>query len=73
MLPNVASRVFMKLPWERSQNWHPNLSTEWDGPFRVVENSENSALIARIGREEDPLRIQMDLSKCAQKKSETTP
>ncbi|VDO21359.1 unnamed protein product [Heligmosomoides polygyrus] len=57
-LPKVGARVLMKLPRERAQRGHPKLTVAWDGPFRVLEASENSA---RIGREEEPLRFQMDL------------
>lgn len=60
-LPKVGTRVFMRLPCEKRRTRYPKLAIEWDGPFRVIEISNNSALITRIGTEEEPLRIQMDL------------
>ncbi|EYC34832.1 hypothetical protein Y032_1367g3848, partial [Ancylostoma ceylanicum] len=60
-LPRVGGRVFMKLPVEKRKSKHPKLTYDWDGPFRVLEVGDTSALISRIGTNEDPLRIQMDL------------
>ncbi|EYC17492.1 hypothetical protein Y032_0030g2085 [Ancylostoma ceylanicum] len=60
-LPTIGSRVFMKLPAEKSKSKYPKLTNEWDGPFRVLDASETSALISRIGADEEPLRIQMDM------------
>ncbi|VDO92581.1 unnamed protein product [Heligmosomoides polygyrus] len=59
--PEVGERVFMKLPRERGQAKHPKLACEWEGPYRVIEASENSALITRIGVNEEPVRVQFDL------------
>ncbi|VDO62573.1 unnamed protein product [Heligmosomoides polygyrus] len=72
-LPKVGARVFMKLPREREQSRHPKLTIEWDGPFRVLETSDNSALITRIGCEEEPLRIQMDLLRVAPEEIDDEP
>ncbi|EYB98415.1 hypothetical protein Y032_0131g1611 [Ancylostoma ceylanicum] len=60
-LPQVGGRVFMKLPTEKRKSKHPKLTYDWDGPFRVLEVRDTSALISRIGANEDPLCIQMDL------------
>ncbi|EYC04907.1 hypothetical protein Y032_0085g1856 [Ancylostoma ceylanicum] len=47
--PKVGERVFMKLSTERRKGKHPKLTCEWEGPYRVLESSENSALITKIG------------------------
>ncbi|XGW28157.1 hypothetical protein V3C99_008173, partial [Haemonchus contortus] len=60
-LAKVGERVFMKMPRERSHAKHPKLACEWDGPYRVIETSENSALVTKIGVNEDPVRVQFDL------------
>lgn len=60
-LPKVGSRVFMKLPVERRKSKHPKPAHDWNGPFRVTETSDTSALISRIGAEEEPLPVKMDL------------
>ncbi|KAL6737984.1 hypothetical protein Aduo_011585 [Ancylostoma duodenale] len=59
--PKVGERVFMKLPTERRKGKHPKLTCEWGGPYRVLESSENSALITKIGVDEEPVRVQYDL------------
>ncbi|RCN42760.1 hypothetical protein ANCCAN_11243, partial [Ancylostoma caninum] len=50
--PKVGERVFMKLPRERRKGKHPKLTCEWEGPYRVLESSENSAVITKIGGDE---------------------
>ncbi|KAL6729626.1 hypothetical protein Aduo_000666 [Ancylostoma duodenale] len=60
-IPTISSRVFMELPTEKGQSKYPEPTSEWDGPFRVLDVSETSALISRIGANEEPLRIQMDM------------
>ncbi|EYC16809.1 hypothetical protein Y032_0032g2506 [Ancylostoma ceylanicum] len=64
-LPKVGERVFMRLPREKQSSKHPKLTVEWDGPYRVVHTSENSATITKIGANEEPIRVQFDqLLKC---------
>lgn len=39
----------------------PNLrASKWDGSFRVVDTSSNSALVTRIGTNSKPIRVQFD-------------
>ncbi|EYB91080.1 hypothetical protein Y032_0210g2117 [Ancylostoma ceylanicum] len=59
--PKVGERVRMKLPTERRKGKHPKLTCEWEGPYRVLQSSENSALISKIGGDEEPIRVQHDL------------
>ncbi|KAL6734443.1 hypothetical protein Aduo_004983 [Ancylostoma duodenale] len=52
--PKVDERVFMKLPTESRKGKHPKLVCEWEGPYRVLESSENSALTTKIGVDARP-------------------
>uniref|UniRef100_A0A7I4YHH5 RNA-directed DNA polymerase n=1 Tax=Haemonchus contortus TaxID=6289 RepID=A0A7I4YHH5_HAECO len=56
----TGDRVYMKLPSEKGKSRHPKLTTDWSGPFRVIEASTNSALITLIGENKEPLRVQFD-------------
>ncbi|EYC20630.1 hypothetical protein Y032_0021g326 [Ancylostoma ceylanicum] len=60
-LLKIGEKVFMRMPAEKSKCKHPKLAYDWSAPYRVIETSENSALISEIGSEEEPLRVQMDL------------
>ncbi|KAL6738325.1 hypothetical protein Aduo_011885 [Ancylostoma duodenale] len=60
-LPKVGDRVYVKLPREKSSSKYPKLVDCWSGPFRVLEVSENSALLANIGKDGDPIRVQHDI------------
>ncbi|KAK6013854.1 zinc knuckle, partial [Ostertagia ostertagi] len=60
-LPVVGGRVFMKLPREKARGKHPKLTMDWDGPYRVLQADETSALITKIGSNEDAIRVQYDL------------
>lgn len=55
----VGSRAFMKLPTERRRSKHPKLTQKWDGPFRMWR----SLKITRTAKDEEPLRILMNLSR----------
>ncbi|KAK6017264.1 hypothetical protein OSTOST_17217, partial [Ostertagia ostertagi] len=59
-LPKVGDRVFLKLPREKAGKKYPKLSEPWGGPYRVIETSENSALISNINEKEEPIRIPFD-------------
>lgn len=54
-----GDRVYMRVPSER-QPLNPKLTNQWEGPYRVIEVSGNSALITLIGQNKDPLRIPFD-------------
>ncbi|XGW09034.1 hypothetical protein V3C99_011385 [Haemonchus contortus] len=60
-LPAVGGRVFMKLPREKSRGKHPKLTIDWDGPYRVLQTDETSALITKIGSNEEAIKVQYDL------------
>ncbi|EYC35032.1 hypothetical protein Y032_1180g3735 [Ancylostoma ceylanicum] len=60
-MPRIGDRVYVKLPREKSTSKHPKLVDSWSGPFRVLEASDNSALLASIGKNEDPIRVQHDM------------
>ncbi|XGW22596.1 hypothetical protein V3C99_005091 [Haemonchus contortus] len=60
-LPKVGERVFLKMPAEKGKSAHPKLIHPWAGPYRVIEVSDNSALITEIGGKAEPLRVQHDL------------
>ncbi|KAK5969000.1 Integrase catalytic domain-containing protein [Trichostrongylus colubriformis] len=59
--PKVGERVFMRMPREKMIAAHPKLAFDWSGPFRVIECSDNSALITSVTAEEEPIRVQFDL------------
>lgn len=58
-LSKVGGRVLLSS--EKTKRRYPKLTFEWDGPFRVLEVYDTSALISRIGTNEEPLKIQVDL------------
>lgn len=60
-LPNVGDRVHMSFPKEKSSSKHLKLTDEWSGPFRVLEVSDNSALITNLTKNEDPFTVQHDV------------
>ncbi|EYB80922.1 hypothetical protein Y032_0397g711 [Ancylostoma ceylanicum] len=60
-LRKVGDRVYVKLPREKSSQKFPKLHNEWGGPHRVIETSENSALLAHIYDDVEPIRIQHDM------------
>nr|CDJ80402.1 hypothetical protein HCOI_00076500 [Haemonchus contortus] len=60
-LPAVGGKVFMKLPREKARGKHPKLTIDWDGPYRVLQTDETSALITKIGSNEDTIKAQCDL------------
>ncbi|KAK6036274.1 hypothetical protein COOONC_26221 [Cooperia oncophora] len=49
------------MPREKALAGHPKLTIDWSGPFRVIECSDNSALITNLSKNEDPVRVQFDL------------
>ncbi|EYC34973.1 hypothetical protein Y032_1220g3764 [Ancylostoma ceylanicum] len=57
----VGDRVYLLSPNEKAMSSHPKLACEWAGPFRVLETSQNSALITRIGENSEPVRVQFDM------------
>ncbi|XGW05285.1 hypothetical protein V3C99_016006 [Haemonchus contortus] len=59
--PKVGDRVYVLSPKEKGKSSHPKSVSEWAGPFRVIETSENSALVTRIGENAEPIRIQFDM------------
>uniref|UniRef100_A0A7I4YKX2 RNA-directed DNA polymerase n=1 Tax=Haemonchus contortus TaxID=6289 RepID=A0A7I4YKX2_HAECO len=61
VFPKLGDRVYVFSPGEKARQTHPKLVNEWAGPFRVIEVSENSALVTRIGENSEPVRIQFDM------------
>nr|CDJ98287.1 gag, pol and env protein precursor [Haemonchus contortus] len=59
--PKVGDRVYMLSPNEKAMSSHPKLTCEWAGPFRVIETSDNSAVVSRIGENVEPIRVQFDM------------
>ncbi|KAL6743631.1 hypothetical protein Aduo_016651 [Ancylostoma duodenale] len=60
-LPEVGDRVFMRLPAEKSKSRFPKLSSDWSGPYRVLESTETSALITDINGNSEPIKVQHDI------------
>ncbi|CAJ0607989.1 unnamed protein product [Cylicocyclus nassatus] len=59
--PKVGDRVYMRIPSEKQSSSHPKLANPWEGPYRVIEASENSALITLINQDKEPVRVPFDL------------
>ncbi|XGW16017.1 hypothetical protein V3C99_001455, partial [Haemonchus contortus] len=55
-----GDRVYVKIPSEKGKVSHPKLTTDWSGPYRVIESSANSALVTLIGQNKEPVRVQWD-------------
>ncbi|EYC18252.1 hypothetical protein Y032_0028g1760 [Ancylostoma ceylanicum] len=58
--PVIGDRVYVKNPAEKSKTAHPKLTNEWCGTFRVIQVSENSATVTRIGENSEPMQIPFD-------------
>ncbi|KAL6730064.1 hypothetical protein Aduo_001060 [Ancylostoma duodenale] len=58
--PRVGERVYLRVPTEKQTSSHQKLANEWTGPYRILETSENSALITAIGSQDEPLRMPFD-------------
>lgn len=56
--PRVGDRVYMKCPVEKAKSTHPKLTCKWAST--VLEVSQISALITRIGECAEPIRVQFD-------------
>ncbi|VDL78193.1 unnamed protein product [Nippostrongylus brasiliensis] len=59
-LPKIGDRVLLKLPREKASKKYPKLVEPWGGPYRIIEVSNNSALISHINEKEEPIRVQFD-------------
>uniref|UniRef100_A0A7I4YDN3 CCHC-type domain-containing protein n=1 Tax=Haemonchus contortus TaxID=6289 RepID=A0A7I4YDN3_HAECO len=52
---------YMRIPMEKASSTHPKLVNEWNGPFRVIDVSDNSALVTSKAGGAEPLKVQFDL------------
>ncbi|RCN24317.1 integrase core domain protein [Ancylostoma caninum] len=59
--PKVGERVYMKIPSEKQSSRNPKLVNPWEGPYRVIETSNNSALVTLINQNKEPVRVPFDL------------
>uniref|UniRef100_A0A8R1IJK0 RNA-directed DNA polymerase n=1 Tax=Caenorhabditis japonica TaxID=281687 RepID=A0A8R1IJK0_CAEJA len=46
--PGVGFRVLIRIPAEKLRSKNPKLSNEWQGPYRVLKTTDNSAEVAPI-------------------------
>lgn len=58
---SLGERVYMRLPPEKATSKHPKLVNEWSRPFRIIDCSQNSALITPVNGSAEPVREQFDL------------
>uniref|UniRef100_A0A7I4Z4J9 Integrase catalytic domain-containing protein n=1 Tax=Haemonchus contortus TaxID=6289 RepID=A0A7I4Z4J9_HAECO len=58
--PRVGDRAFLKVPKEKCAQKFPKLCESWGGPYRVMEISENSALLSHINGKDGPIRAPFD-------------
>ncbi|EYC04967.1 hypothetical protein Y032_0084g1698 [Ancylostoma ceylanicum] len=56
----TGDRVYVKVPMEKGKSRHPKLVVDWSGQYRVLEASQNSALVTLIGENKEPIRVQFD-------------
>ncbi|VDO30591.1 unnamed protein product, partial [Heligmosomoides polygyrus] len=50
----------MKIPTEKQSFSNPKLANPWEGPYRVIEVSDNSALVTLINVDRDSVRVPFD-------------
>ncbi|EPB76543.1 PHF5-like protein [Ancylostoma ceylanicum] len=50
----------MRIPSEKQSAQNPKLVNPWEGPYRDINTSENSALITLIGSNKEPVRVPFD-------------
>ncbi|VDO83545.1 unnamed protein product [Heligmosomoides polygyrus] len=53
--PKVGDRVHMKVPSEKQSSRNPKLANSWEGPYRVIESSDNSALLTFTQDNREPV------------------
>uniref|UniRef100_A0A8R1EBR0 Uncharacterized protein n=1 Tax=Caenorhabditis japonica TaxID=281687 RepID=A0A8R1EBR0_CAEJA len=46
--PGVGDRVLIRIPAEKLRSKNPKLANEWQGPYRVLKTTDNSAEVAPI-------------------------
>ncbi|KAK6009174.1 integrase core domain protein [Ostertagia ostertagi] len=59
--PKVGDRVYMKVPTEKQSSRNPKLVNPWEGPYRVLDISNNSALITLIDGSREAVRVPFDM------------
>lgn len=59
--PKVGDRVHMKVPSEKQSSRNPKLANSWEGPYRVIESSDNSALLTFTQDNREPVSEPFDL------------
>nr|CDJ88201.1 hypothetical protein HCOI_00730600 [Haemonchus contortus] len=57
----VGERVYMRIPLEKASSTHPELVKERNGPPRVIDVSDNSALVTPKAGNAESLKVQFDL------------
>lgn len=61
--PKVRDRVYLNISSEKRSSSNPKLVNPWQGSYRVIESSENSALITKIIFDREPIRGRFDWSR----------
>nr|CDJ85154.1 Zinc finger domain containing protein [Haemonchus contortus] len=57
----VGERVYMRTHMEKASSTHPKLVNERNGPPRVVDVSDNRAMVTSKAGNAEPLKVQFDL------------
>ncbi|VDO24210.1 unnamed protein product, partial [Heligmosomoides polygyrus] len=52
----------ISVPTEKQSSRNPKLANPWEGPYRVIESSDNSALITLIQGNREAVRVPFDLT-----------
>uniref|UniRef100_A0A0N4YLA2 Integrase catalytic domain-containing protein n=1 Tax=Nippostrongylus brasiliensis TaxID=27835 RepID=A0A0N4YLA2_NIPBR len=59
--PKVGDCAFMKVPNEKQSSRNPKLANSWEGPYRVLECSDNSVVNTLIHGDRDAIRAPFDM------------
>ena len=51
----VGNRVYMRIPREKQSSTNPKLVNPWQGPYRVLESTDNSAVVTLIHQNQEPI------------------
>uniref|UniRef100_A0A7I5E5W1 CCHC-type domain-containing protein n=1 Tax=Haemonchus contortus TaxID=6289 RepID=A0A7I5E5W1_HAECO len=57
----VGERVYMRIPMEKASSTHPKLVNERNGPPRVIDVSDNSAMVTPEAGNVEPLKVHSSL------------
>ncbi|KIH68088.1 hypothetical protein ANCDUO_01577 [Ancylostoma duodenale] len=57
----IGDRVYMRTPTEKQTSTHPELTNPSERPYRVIDISDNSALVTLIHEDRERERVPLDM------------